>query len=65
MARPAQAIDSITLIREVRGYEATEADARAIARVHVHRLRHKLETNPSKPEYVTTVAGGRYLMSSQ
>ena len=65
MAHPDQAIDSITLIKEVRGYDATEADARAIARVHVHRLRHKLETNPSRPEYVTTVAGGRYLMSSQ
>jgi DNA-binding response OmpR family regulator len=64
MARPDIAIDSITLIKAVRGYEATEADARAIARVHVHRLRHKLETNPAKPEYVTTVAGGRYLINS-
>jgi DNA-binding response OmpR family regulator len=65
MAQPDTAVDAITLIKEVRGYEATESDARAIARVHVHRLRHKLETNPSEPEYVTTVAGGRYLMSSQ
>ncbi|MBN1993230.1 MAG: response regulator transcription factor [Anaerolineae bacterium] len=64
MANPNRAIDSITLIKQVRGYEATEADARAIARVHVHRLRHKLEIDPANPQYVTTVAGGRYLMST-
>jgi DNA-binding response OmpR family regulator len=65
MAQPDMAIDSITLIKHVRGYEATEADARAIARVHIHRLRHKLEVDPTNPQYVTTVAGGRYLFSSR
>ena len=64
MANPNKAIDSITLIKQVRGYEATEADARAIARVHIHRLRHKLEVDPADPQYVTTVAGGRYLMTT-
>ncbi len=64
MKRPDTAIDSINLIKQVRGYEATEADARAIARVHVHRLRHKLEIDPSNPQYVLTIAGGRYLISS-
>jgi DNA-binding response OmpR family regulator len=57
-------MDSITLIKYVRGYEATEADARAIARVHIHRLRHKLETDPANPQYVTTIAGGRYIIST-
>ena len=65
MAQPDTAIDAITLIKQVRGYEATEADARAIARVHIHRLRHKLETDPANPEYVTTVAGGRYLLKTR
>lgn len=65
MDNPNTAIDSITLIKKVRGYEATEADARAIARVHIHRLRHKLETDPANPKYVTTVAGGRYLISNR
>ncbi|MCB0156050.1 MAG: response regulator transcription factor [Anaerolineae bacterium] len=64
MAEPDTAIDAIRLIKAVRGYEATEADARAIARVHVHRLRHKLEIDPSQPQYVVTVAGGRYLINS-
>lgn len=65
MDNPNTAIDSITLIKSVRGYEATEADARAIARVHIHRLRHKLEVDPANPQYVTTVAGGRYLVSNR
>jgi DNA-binding response OmpR family regulator len=65
MANPNKAIDSITLIKQVRGYEATETDARAIARVHVHRLRQKLEVDPANPRYVVTVAGGRYLMSAK
>jgi two-component system KDP operon response regulator KdpE len=64
MANPNTAIDAITLIKHVRGYEATEADARAIARVHVHRLRQKLEIDPADPHYVTTVAGGRYIIST-
>jgi DNA-binding response OmpR family regulator len=63
--QPDTAVDSIALIKIVRGYEATEADARAIARVHVHRLRHKLEPDPANPRYILTVAGGRYLISSQ
>jgi DNA-binding response OmpR family regulator len=65
MANPNTAIDSISLIKQVRGYEATEADARAIARVHIHRLRHKLEIDPANPQYVITVAGGRYLISTE
>lgn len=65
MAQPDVALDAITLIKQVRGYEATEMDARAIARVHVHRLRHKLEPDPANPRYVVTVAGGRYLISSR
>jgi DNA-binding response OmpR family regulator len=63
MAQPNTAIDAVALIKRVRGYEATEADARAIARVHVHRLRHKLEVDPSNPKYVKTVVGGRYLLA--
>jgi DNA-binding response OmpR family regulator len=65
MARPNTAIDSVSLIKAVLGYEATEADARAIARVHVHRLRHKLERDPTNPCYVITIAGGRYLLNTE
>lgn len=65
MSQPDTAIDAIALVKQVRGYEATEADARAIARVHIHRLRHKIEADPANPEYVKTVAGGRYLISTE
>jgi DNA-binding response OmpR family regulator len=62
MASPNVALDSVTMLKTVRGYEASEADARSIVRVHIHRLRQKLEKDPSSPRYVTTVAGGRYLL---
>jgi two-component system alkaline phosphatase synthesis response regulator PhoP len=64
ISRPNVAIDAVSLIKEVRGYEASETDARAIARVHVHRLRHKVERDPAEPSYVMTVAGGRYLIKT-
>jgi DNA-binding response OmpR family regulator len=63
MTHPNVAMDSITLVKQARGYEAAEADARAIARVHVHRLRHKLEIDPANPQYITTIPGGRYLIN--
>ncbi|MFQ5611656.1 MAG: response regulator transcription factor [Anaerolineae bacterium] len=65
MSSPNVALDAVTLLRKVRGYEATETDARSIVRVHIHRLRQKLEPDPARPRYVTTVAGGRYLLPLQ
>ncbi len=65
MTHPDVALDATTLIKRVRGYEASETDARAIVRVHVHRLRHKLEPDPANPQYVMTIAGGRYLVSAK
>lgn len=65
MSHQDTAIDATTLVKEVRGYEASAADARAIARVHIHRLRHKIEKDPANPEYIKTVAGGRYLMNDE
>jgi DNA-binding response OmpR family regulator len=61
MESPNVALDSVTILRQIRGYEATEGEARAIVRVHIHRLRQKLEPDPTLPCYVVTVAGGRYV----
>ncbi len=63
MESPNVALDSVTVLRRIRGYEATESEARAIVRVHVHRLRQKLEPDPANPRYVITVAGGRYVFT--
>ena len=61
MESPNIALDSVTVLKQIRGYDASEGEARAIVRVHVHRLRQKLEPDPAAPRYVITVAGGRYV----
>jgi DNA-binding response OmpR family regulator len=63
MESPNVALDSVMVLKQIRGYEATESEARAIVRVHVHRLRQKLEPDPAFPRYVLTVAGGRYVFT--
>lgn len=63
MEVPSVALDSVTVLKQIRGYEATESEARAIVRVHVHRLRQKLEPDPALPQYVITVVGGRYVFT--
>jgi two-component system KDP operon response regulator KdpE len=61
MESPNIALDAVTMLKQIRGYEANESEARAMVRVHIHRLRQKLEPDPLNPHYVTTVAGGRYV----
>ncbi len=61
MESPNIALDAVTMLKQIRGYEAGESEARAMVRVHIHRLRQKLEPDPLNPHYVTTVAGGRYV----
>jgi DNA-binding response OmpR family regulator len=61
MESPNVALDAVTMLKQIRGYEANESEARAMVRVHIHRLRQKLEPDPLNPRYVTTVAGGRYV----
>jgi two-component system alkaline phosphatase synthesis response regulator PhoP len=64
MKAPNTALDSVTLLEIIRGYQLTEAEARSIVRVHIHRLRQKLEINPTQPTLITTVQGGRYLLAA-
>ena len=49
------------LVRRAQGYETDPWGARAIVRVHVRRLRQKLEPDPSRPRYVINVRGVGYL----
>ena len=63
METPNTALDSVTILKRIRGYDASESEARAIVRVHIHRLRQKLEPDPALPYYVVTVTGGRYVFT--
>ena len=64
MQHPEQVISPRELVLAVQGYEADEHEARAIVRVHVRRLRQKLEPDPDNPQYVLNVRGVGYLFAS-
>ncbi len=49
------------LVRHAQGYETDAWGARAIIRVHIRRLRKKMETDPSDPEYILNVRGVGYM----
>jgi DNA-binding response OmpR family regulator len=53
------------LVAHVRGYDLDERDARIVLRSHIHRLRHKLERDPTRPHLIRTVRGGGYIISSK
>ncbi len=52
------------LVRRAQGYETDAWGARAIIRVHIRRLRKKLEENPSDPKYILNVRGVGYMFST-
>ncbi len=52
------------LVRQVQGYEADHWESRSIIRVHVRRLRQKLEPEPARPCYIITVRGAGYMFAS-
>ncbi len=52
------------LVRCAQGYEADPWGARSIVRVHVRRLRRKLEPDPEHPCYILNVRGVGYMFAS-
>jgi len=48
------------LAERVLGYACTEREARPILQVHVNNLRHKLDDDACKPQYILCVRGVGY-----
>jgi DNA-binding response OmpR family regulator len=56
-------IDTATLIERVWQADPTEGSENAL-RVHIHRLRHKIELNPPAPRVIFTARGEGYILQS-
>jgi len=48
------------LVKATQGYELSEMDARPMVRVHIRRLRQKLECDPDNPHTIVNVRGKGY-----
>lgn len=53
------------LVRAVHGYDTTEHEARPIMRVHIHRLRQKIEADPAHPDHLLTVRAAGYMLVTE
>ena len=60
MQRADQVCTPQDLVRCAQGYEADPWGARSIIRVHIRRLRSKLEPDPEHPRYIQNVRGVGY-----
>ncbi|MGQ9466393.1 MAG: response regulator transcription factor [Anaerolineae bacterium] len=60
MERADQVCSPQQLVRQAQGYETDPWGARAIVRVHIRRLRRKLEPDPARPRYIVNVRGVGY-----
>lgn len=62
---PDRAIPCAELVHECLGYEATEHEARPIMRVHIHRLRQKIEADANNPKRLTTIRAAGYMLVTE
>jgi DNA-binding response OmpR family regulator len=63
METPDQVWSPQDLVRRAQGYETDAWGARAIVRVHIRRLRKKMEEDPSKPSYILNMRGVGYMFA--
>ncbi len=59
------AISCSELVRESLGYQCSEHEARPVMRVHIHRLRQKLEIDPADPKRLVTVRAAGYMLVTE
>lgn len=52
------------LVKAVHGYDTTENAARPIMRVHIHRLRQKIELDAAQPERLLTIRSAGYMLTN-
>lgn len=60
MARGGEPVSPEELVANVHGYYCEPEEASALVRVHISRLRQKIERNPTKPRLILTVRGVGY-----
>ncbi|MBN1178841.1 MAG: response regulator transcription factor [Anaerolineae bacterium] len=65
MERADQVCSPQDLVRSAQGYDTDPWGARAIVRVHIRRLRQKLEVDPIHPRYIVNVRGVGYMFPSR
>lgn len=57
-----QVMASRVLLKEAQGYDCDEQDAQDIVKVHIRRLRNKVEPNPNNPTYIINVRRFGYML---
>lgn len=62
---PDRAIPCAELVRDSMGYESSEQEARPVMRVHIHRLRQKIEADPERPRRLVTVRAAGYMLVTE
>lgn len=59
--RPGTVLPSGEIMQQVMGVRIADAEAQDLLKVHVHRLRQKLEPDAESPRFIRTVRGHGYM----
>jgi len=61
-SRPGKVVSSSELLKEISGYDCPEAEAQEIVKVHISRLRAKIDRDEDSPSYILNVRGFGYIL---